>query len=455
MNVLIIDDEDSVRRTTGLVIESEGNYVEGAANLTQANARLKEEPFDLILLDIHIGEENGLDYLELLLKKNPDQLVVMFTGSTSVSNAVTATKAGAFDYLSKPFSSEELCGILIKSQAELKRRKQFSQLETSVETLKTEIVSKLNPTRFDSKSKEVQDVLETLELSAKSNASILILGESGTGKSVIAKYVHDNSLVANKPFVTVSCPSLTMELLESELFGHVKGAFTGAIKDNWGKVHAASGGILFLDEIGELPIEIQPKLLRLLQEREYERLGENKTRTSNVRIIAATNRNLEECIASGTFREDLYYRINVISVTMPSLRQRKDDLQAFAQDYLEFFSKQMGKKIIGYSKEALDILISNPWLGNLRELRNAVERAVILTQSNEVQANALVKSRPVNKKQSTEQNGVYIGGKFTLDEVETEHIKNLLSSERSLQDVADTLGVDKATLYRKRKKLGL
>jgi len=254
----------------------------------------------------------------------------------------------------------------------------------------------------------VTEVLETLSLSAKSNASILILGESGTGKSVLAKNAHQNSLVADKPFVTVSCPSLSKELLESELFGHVKGAFTGAIKDSWGKVHAAVGGTLFLDEIGELPMEIQPKLLRLLQEKEYERLGENKTRSADVRVIAATNQDLEQCIA-----------------------------------------------VFGLSKEAESALKKYDWGGNLRELRNTIERAVILCRDTEIPPELLPQPGMggAGMKKDGEESGVFIGGDFSLEEIESAHISKHLETQENLQDVAATLGIDKATLYRKRKKL--
>ena len=209
----------------------------------------------------------------------------------------------------------------------------------------------------------------------------MILGESGTGKSVAARAVHEKSHLADKPFVTVSCPSLSKELLESELFGHVRGSFTGAIKDHWGKVKAAEGGTLFLDEIGDLPMEIQPKLLRLLQEREYERLGENVTRQANLRVIAATNRDLKKRVAEGLFREDLYFRLNVITVEMPPLRSRDGDLIRFAEHYEKFFAEQCGRKLEGLSAEAVACIRAYAWPGNLRELRNAIERAVILAKA--------------------------------------------------------------------------
>jgi NtrC-family two-component system response regulator AlgB len=283
----------------------------------------------------------------------------------------------------------------------------------------------------------------------------LILGESGTGKSAIAREVHDRSHLRDKPFVTVSCPSLSKELLESVLFGHVKGSFTGAIKDTWGKVHAAEGGTLFLDEIGELPMEIQPKLLRLLQEREYERLGENKVRECNVRVIAATNRDLGACVAAGTFREDLYYRLNVISVTVPPLRDRRGDLLRFADDYLSFFASQMGRKLDGFSESGRQTLLRHAWPGNLRELRNAIERAAILSHGPQVEAADLPTPVGVVEGANGSPALPIIGGEHSLDDLEQAHMREVLRWAPTLQDAAAILGIDKATLYRKRKRFGM
>lgn len=299
----------------------------------------------------------------------------------------------------------------------------------------------------------MQGALDTLFRAAKTPASILLLGESGTGKSVIAKTIHENSDIAQKPFVTVSCPSLSKQLLESELFGHVRGAFTGAVKDQWGKVHAADGGTLFLDEIGELPMEIQPKLLRLLQEREYERVGENKTRAANVRIIAATNRNLKASIEKGEFREDLYYRINVISVELPPLRARTGDLLAFADDYLTHFSKQIGRNIKGFSPAAREFVSSYPWPGNLRELRNAIERATILARDEYIEPQDLPnRAAGAIGTPGAEENKIVPGADLTIQELEEEHIRRVLERIKSQQQAAKILGIDKATLYRKRKR---
>jgi two-component system, NtrC family, response regulator AlgB len=296
--------------------------------------------------------------------------------------------------------------------------------------------------------------MEVLLRAAPTPASVLILGESGSGKSVAARAVHQNSLCADKPFVTVSCPSLSKELLESELFGSVRGAYTGSVKDHWGKVKAAEGGTLFLDEIGDLPMEIQPKLLRLLQEREYERLGENITRRANVRVIAATNRDLKKRVAEGAFREDLYFRLNVISVEMPPLRSRQEDLVRFAENYAKHFGAQCQRTGITFAPEALTCLRTYPWPGNLREMRNAIERAVILAKGDQISPEDF----PVEMRSpSTTANNATqaVGTLISLEKLEELHIRKVLEVASSLGEAATILGIDQATLYRKRKKLGL
>lgn len=302
----------------------------------------------------------------------------------------------------------------------------------------------------------MKETLDLLFRAAATPASILILGESGTGKSLVAGEIHRRSHLQAKPFVTVSCPSLSKELLESELFGHVKGAFTGAVRDCWGKVHVANGGTLFLDEIGELPLDVQPKLLRLLQEREYERLGESKTRHADVRVIAATNRDLKKCVEEGTFREDLYYRLDVISTVIPPLRARLGDLRIFAERYLSFFAAQSRRTLDGFSEEAMTRMMTHQWPGNLRELRNAIERAVILTRGTSIGERDL----PVPGEAVAERNGVESittvpGAKVTLEELELDHIRKVVARTKNLLEAAQILGIDQATLYRKRKKFGI
>ncbi|MBK1829128.1 sigma-54-dependent Fis family transcriptional regulator [Verrucomicrobiaceae bacterium R5-34] len=450
MDILVVDDEQSIRDATITALEVEGHYAEPAANIKSAEMRLKEVEYDLVFLDLRLGDEDGLTLLESLQKSHPRLPVVIFTAYASVDTAIKATQLGAFDYLEKPFTPDQIRAILAKVRKQINTQKEIVTLETKVNDLKTQVIANSPEPRFESEDPIMQKELSTLFRAAPTSASILILGESGTGKSVVARAVHDRSSVADKPFVTVSCPSLSKELLESELFGHVKGAFTGAVKDAWGKVHAANGGTLFLDEIGELPMEIQPKLLRLLQEREYERLGENKTRSANVRVIAATNKNLMQSVEDGEFREDLFYRLNVISVEMPPLRSRLKDLECFANSYVDYFAKQIGRPLSGFSKKGLEALKAHPWPGNLRELRNSVERAVILCADKLIEPADL--PSPADASLTSPKHDAILGSDLTLEELEAEHIKRVIERTNSLQKAAEILGIDKTTLYRKRKR---
>jgi NtrC-family two-component system response regulator AlgB len=292
----------------------------------------------------------------------------------------------------------------------------------------------------------MQKTLDIAFKAAGSDATVLLLGESGTGKSLLARALHQRSPRVAGAFVTVSCPSLSRELLESELFGHVKGAFTGAHADTKGKVAVADGGTLFLDEIGELPMEIQSKLLRLLQEREYERVGESKPRRANVRVLSATNRDLAAAVKDGKFREDLYYRLNVISLRLPALRERVQDIGRLALLHLEFIASHAGKKARSFSLEALAAMQAYRWPGNLRELRNVIERAVILSEGEVIEASDLSDTiQPAAE--------IRLGGQFTFEEIEAEHIRRLVSTTSTFEEAAKILAVDPATLYRKRKRL--
>lgn len=443
MKILIIDDEKNIRSSISLAIQSEGHEPDAVDSGRIALLKMQEEPYDLVFLDMRIGDEDGLEVLDSIVKLFPNVPTVVFTAHASIATAVESMRRGAFDYLEKPFTPAQLRHIVGMVERMRRWKQQVSELEqqVSVQSPSVDYISE------DSTMIKAMDVLNR---SAGTPAAILILGESGTGKSVLARFVHDHSEVKDKPFVTVSCPSLSRELLESELFGHVKGAFTGAIKDTWGKVDAAKGGTLFLDEIGELPLEIQPKLLRLLQERQYERVGENKTRTASVRVVAATNRNLDECVKNKTFREDLYYRLNVITVTAPPLRQRVSDLKRLSQNFVRFFAKQIRRPVKDFSPEALEKVLSYSWPGNIRELRNAIERAVILAQGDQIRVNDL----PEHLGSHEEKPELMLGSAVTLEELETEHIRLIVERSESLEMAAHTLGIDPATLYRKRKKMG-
>lgn len=449
MDILIVDDEKAIRTSTLFALEADDHYAEAVSSGEVALLRMKEENFDLVLLDLNLGSESGLEILPQIQKRHPRTPVVIFTAEATISTAVRAIQAGAMDYLEKPFTPDRLRSVVA-------RAKQWRQLHERIEELETEISTQSPPPLFSSRDAKMNETLDLLFRAAPTTASILILGESGTGKSLVAREIHRRSHLKDKPFVTISCPSLSKELLESELFGHVKGSFTGAIKDKWGKVHEANGGTLFLDEIGELPLDIQPKLLRLLQEREYERLGETKTRLADVRVIAATNRNLKRCVETNRFREDLYYRLDVISASMLPLRERPRDLKEFAEKFITFFASVSGRKIEGFSSDAMTRLLSHQWPGNLRELRNAIERAVILARGPKIEEDDLpTPTIAINPEGEGESSGIIPGGAVSIEELETEHIRRTLAKARTLQEAAEILGIDQATLYRKRKKIGL
>lgn len=453
MDFLVIDDDKTFRDATCFLIEDEGHYAEGVDSGQTGLAWLKDEKFDAVFLDMNLGSENGLDILTQIQKQSPQVPVVMITAQGSIQTAVEAMRRGAADFLEKPFQREQFITVLARIQRLGKMGQQIKRLEEEVTETRAQSIEPI----FDFTTPAIKNVMDVLLRAAKTPASILILGESGTGKTVAARVVHQNSHLADKPFITVSCPSLSKELLESELFGHVKGSFTGAIKDHWGKVKAADGGTLFLDEIGDLPMEIQPKLLRLLQEREYERLGETVTRQANVRIIAATNRDLKKRVGDGVFREDLYFRLNVIAVEMPSLRMLDSDIVRFAEHYASFFAAQCGRKLEGISPEAVACLRAYSWPGNLRELRNAIERAVIMARQDKILPADFPTEMSENKPAATDDStgAAQVGSLISLEKIEEIHLRKVLERTPSLTEAAQILGIDQATLYRKRKKIGL
>ncbi len=453
MDFLVIDDDKTFRDATCLLIDSEGHYAQGVCSGELGLTELKEGKFDSVLLDLNLGPEKGLDILEQIRKVQPNLPVVIFTAQGSVKNAVEAMRRGAVDFLEKPFTREQFHLVLARVQ-------RFHELNRNIERLEREVKesnAQSPEILLDSSTPLMTEVMDTLLRAAKTPASILILGESGTGKSVVARAVHQQSHLADKPLVTVSCPSLSKELLESDLFGHVKGAFTGALRDHWGKVKAAAGGTLFLDEIGDLPMEIQPKLLRLLQEREYERVGENVTRRAEVRVIAASSRDLKTRVADGTFREDLYFRLNVITAEMPPLRQRQGDVIRFAEHYFRHFAALCGRRLDGVSEAASAAIRAYSWPGNLRELRNAIERAVIMAKGNKINLEDLPAELRGQTAPGAKGNGapLEVGSLVSMEKLEEAHLRKVLERTSNLAEAAEVLGIDQATLYRKRKKIGL
>ena len=371
MNILVIDDDASLRRTLRTSLEVLGHRAIEARDGAAALELLGHRPFEMALLDLRLGQEHGLDLLPKLLSMAPGLHVVIVTAYATIETAVEAMRRGAFDYLPKPFLPDQL-------RAVLDRIARMRRLQVQVDELEEQVRSVVPEVDLRTSEPKMREALDVAFKAAATEATILLRGESGTGKGVLARAIHARSPRAGGPFVTVHCPSLSAELLESELFGHVAGAFTGAVRDTVGKVSVAEGGTLLLDEIGDLPLPLQPKLLRLLQDRCYERVGEAQTRACNVRTIAVTNRNLEAELATGRFREDLYYRLNVVEVTLPPLRDRPGDILPLAEHLLQFFARQTGKGLATFAEPVREAVLRYGWPGNIRELRNAIERGVIL-----------------------------------------------------------------------------
>ncbi len=444
MNVLIIDDDLGIRETLGVAIQTLGHDVHAVVNRAAAEKKLRQESFEAAFLDLRLGAENGLDLLPDLLRLSPRLAVIVITAYSSIETAVTAIQRGAFDYLPKPFKPQQIAQIL-------ERVARARQMEVRLSDLEGRLIKPGGEAAVEETADPaMKAILEMAHKAAGSDASILITGESGTGKSVLARQIHRWSARGGEPFVTISCPSLSRELFESELFGHVKGAFTGAIAHTWGKVAAADQGTLFLDEIGELPLEIQAKLLRLLQEHEYERVGESKLYRADVRVIAATNRDLKRSVMDGGFREDLLYRLDVISLRMPPLRERPADILSLAEAHLRQITRQSARAITGFSEEARQLLQRYPWPGNIRELRNLIERATILAGEGEIRPAHLPAILGAGA-----DHRAFLGGEYSLAEVEAEHIRQTLARTESLQEAAAVLKVDRKTLLRKRRELGL
>lgn len=443
MNTLIIDDEASLRRTLRIALETMQHQVNEASDSARALELVGHYRFDIAFLDLRLGREQGMDLLPQLLRLSPGLDVVVITAYATIATAVEAMRAGASDYLAKPYTPEQL-RLVLERIAKMRR------LQSHVEDLENQVRSFVPEADLKTSDPAMKQALDLAMKAADSEASILLRGESGTGKGVLARAIHARSKRADGPFVTIHCPSLSVELLESELFGHAAGAFTGALRDTIGKVTAAEGGTLFLDEVGDLPGALQPKLLRLLQEKRYERIGETQTRVSDVRILAATNRNLEADTEAGKFREDLLYRLNVIVVTLPPLRERRNDILPLVDHLISFFSQQTGKSVNHLSNEAQQAILRFSWPGNVRELRNAIERGVILAAEPVLGLADLptqIGSPPLP--------GLEVGNRVTLEHLEAEHIRQVLASSGTIEEASEILGIDPSTLYRKRRRFGL
>lgn len=372
MNVLIVDDEEVLRDVLQALVRQEGHQPISASSGEEALRILAEEDMDLVLLDLMLPGMSGQEVLEQIRKSDSDVEIIVITAFSSIDTAIEAMKAGAFHYIAKPFKNEE---VLLTMRSALERR----TLAAENRELRQQLRDRNGFERIIGRSKSIQQVFDLIRLAAPSKSNILILGDSGTGKELVAKAIHNYSNRKDGPFVTVNSGSMPADLLESNLFGHVKGAFTGAISNKKGLFELAKGGSIFFDEIGNIPLDTQAKLLRVMQEKEFMRLGGVETLKADVRIVAATNANLEERVQEGAFREDLYYRLNVITIQVPALRQRAEDIPLIAQHFLESYSKENDKPLAEIEPAAMELLIDYHWPGNVRELQNAVERAVVLS----------------------------------------------------------------------------
>jgi len=440
LRILIVDDEKNIRATLAVCVEGLGAEALAVGTGDAALAAIGRQPYDLAFVDLALGTESGLDLLPKLLGEEASLAIVLITAYGTIETAVEAMRRGAWDYLPKPFTPAQIRHLIEKFKTQ-------RHLTARVAELERRLADEVPDVEIASRSAAMHAVLDMAARVAVTDAPVLITGENGTGKSILARAIHNQSPRAQSPFVVTNCPTLSEELLASELFGHVRGAFTGAVRDQAGRVEVAEGGTLFLDEIGEIPPSLQSKLLRFLQEKDFERVGETRTRHGNVRIIAATNRDLEADVKAGRFREDLFYRLNVVEVRMPPLRERREDILPLARAFLSSFTRATRPMAPEISQAAAMALERHDWPGNVRELRNTIERIAILWPTSVVEPEALP-----NRVPRAAQRRPTVGGDFTVDDVEREHIQSVLERVPKVEDAAALLGIDASTLWRKRKK---
>jgi two-component system, NtrC family, response regulator AlgB len=440
--VLVIDDEKNIRATLTVCLEACGCTVATASSTDTALAAVSRASFDLAFLDLRLGSEDGMALIPRLLAARPALAIVVITAYATIDTAVEAIKLGAVEYLAKPFTPAQIRHVVDQVLGRRRAEARASQLEA-------QLADELPGTDIGTRSPIMARALEVITRAAESDAPILLRGENGTGKGVLARLAHASSKRASAPFVVVNCPTLSGELLASELFGHAHGAFTGAVRDQPGRVEAAEGGTLFLDEIGEIEPPLQAKLLRFLQDKEFERVGETKLRRADVRVIAATNRNLDADVVAGRFREDLLFRLNVIEVAVPPLRDRPEDIATLACGFLAFFARSANRPTPELAPETEVALLAYSWPGNVRELRNAMERAVILVPARRLGIDALPERIAAH---ADAHAAPRLGGDFSVDQIEREHIERVISRAPTLEDAAKILGIDASTLYRKRKR---
>ncbi len=440
VHIMIVDDEEIVRESLAGWLEEDGYEVVAAENGMKALELLPSKEWNLAMVDLKMPGMDGIQLMDEIKKVRPDMIVIIMTAYATVDTAVKAMKQGAYDYIVKPFNPEDLSLTIRKiiEHQKLVKENIYLRKELKKQYMLHDLISK---------NHKMMEIFELVRTVAKSSSTVLIQGESGTGKELLSRAIHMESPRRDAPFISVSCAALTESLLESELFGHEKGAFTGADALKRGKIELAEDGTLFLDEIGDVSLKLQMDLLRVLEQREFRRVGGAELITINSRIIAATNRDLQKAIEEGTFREDLYYRLNVISIQIPPLRDRKEDIPLLVEHFIDKFNIEMGRHVEGATESALRILMEYNWPGNARELRNMVERAMVVTKGKTIGEQDLSLPRQDEK--------TSFRGK-SLEDVEREHIRMILAENKwNIIRSAQVLGIDRVTLYNKIKKYNM
>lgn len=439
--ILIIDDEEKIRTLLSRIISLEGFEVSQASDLKNAKKRLEMSEFDVVISDVKLPDGNGVEFSKIIKEKHPATEVILLTAYGNIPDGVQAIKNGAFDYITKGDDNNKIIPLVYKAVEKVALNKRVIQLEK-------QLGDKLSFDNIIGKSKTIRAAIESAKKVAVTDATVLLTGETGTGKEVFAQAIHNASKRTKQNFIAINCSAFSKELLENELFGHKAGAFTGAVKDAKGIFEEANNGTVFLDEIGEMPLDLQAKLLRVLESGEFLKVGDNRPTKINVRIIAATNRDLPTEIENGNFREDLYYRINIFNIQLPPLRERVIDIEDLAKFFLTKFSQKAGKKISVISPDYLEALKLHPWKGNIRELRNIIERSIILSDNEELKVESLpteFQPSTINQKPSTKTLSA-----FELASAEKIHIQKVLNyTNGNKTKTAELLGIALTTLYRK------
>jgi NtrC-family two-component system response regulator AlgB len=447
--VLVVDDDAGVRQSLRLCLESDGARVLGVGTTQGALEAVERGGFELVVLDLWLGSESGLDVIPEILHRQPGIAIVVITAFATFESAVEAIKRGACDYLPKPFSPDQVRHVARRAVESSRLRRELSQTRARLEDASPD------DDFFQTESPLYRSFLQNALRVAGADVPVLLRGESGTGKNVLARWLWSQSMRAKAPFVGVNCASLSTELMNSTLFGHRRGAFAWATEDSPGMVESAEGGILFLDEVSELSIESQSRLLRFLNDRTYEPVGEAKGRHADVRVIAASNRPIEQQVRAGRFREDLFFRLNVVTLQLPALRDRREDVQTLARFYLERAARRQHRTLPTFGARAERAIATYDWPGNLRELRNAVERAIILCPGPNIGPDDLVIPSSSEVGEPPPGTPVALGADVSLEALEREHIARVAARAPTLEAAARILGIDVTTLQRKRKRYGL